>query len=610
MEVTTPSIALKRCHTPREGTGGKGKTSKARRLAKSTLGGLEFPRFTWSQNSTKTYTKSFFKFSEIFFRVSSETCSTDVRKIMFAYIKQKLPPTMPRKSNEAKAKKAAKNRDDKPVQQWYFVLSSSTDSDGAKHARATREEYHHYCRRLCAIAIMASRHENQLKKAEREEAEGDDEESEGDDESDPEEGSDDDEVDDLDLSVEEYIDKYWDELDEDKMMDVSRTYYEVTCLEVPQDLNYVCKLHKGVSKRMIRTVLNITADRTCVVVPECLNIDPIRSVWGVLRYLVWGVNDNGHKSIADVDKTPLFGYGDIEFPKKNRDEIVRRTVESNKFTHFDEIEDWCWYKNSTMRFFIPERVLMAEVKMYREKRPRDVESSTAASRAVKLRKYADIDSVNGDDIQNIYYILHHNNRQPSEFREFALRHLTTDRQGSSLQPILVGESGCGKGALTAPFKELLHTGKLPQSNSAYKWRHLDNQAWDMLVGEEFEKSLRLKKVDEDEMCDIMINTADLQDPYCKLSAFLPIWCNAQSMYVKVEDYKSAKRRLDPFKLHGDTLPKVCDGKLRITGAAMSHFLYNPDEDAAYKVDELPTYMTVLEDEDAAYQPAFKGISCD
>jgi len=534
---------------------------------------------------------------------------------------------MPAKSDQAKAKKKQRNaqrtKDAKPVQQWWFILAADKDEDGYQFARKTREEFTHIMNLMFAIAIAASKHESGLKSAahsnppmrsrkrkRQEESESETESgtesgtesetdtdcemiytSESEPESEPESEGSEPAFD--DRSVEDFIVDHWNTLIAipPEQFEPPRAYYSVTCLESKDDLNMYVKFHTGVSAKMLQLVRTQCVLAAFGCQEECLKLDPVQSEWGVLRYLTYGYSDDGHKSFEDVDHTPLFGHGDIPFKKGQRDEILRRTLECYEFAHWEHMEGWCWYRQSTMRYIgISPRVFKDAWSMYATKPTLEAANkyvSTHETRLAKLRKYAEIETVNYDQVENIYRILKWHKKAASEFRSFMFKHLGEDREDRQKQPLIVGQSGAGKGALTAPFKQLLSCANMSQSKSMYCWQHMNDKDLDCIVAEEVEKSLAEKVLSETAMCSIFLDTSDLQDPYCKLSAKLPFILNAQNMYFRVNDWKSLKRRLDIFELGQGPLPTEWEEKLKISGAAMSHFLFNPDLDARYADIEIP-----------------------
>jgi hypothetical protein len=507
---------------------------------------------------------------------------------------------MPAKSKEAiarkKAKTAERNNKNKQIQQWWFVLSPQ-EENGIKVAKFTREEYYDTMQQFLCLAIAAESHASGLHKnkcypdgnLDRVDTDDEEEENDENDETDDDSEESDDEFD--GRSMKDFIADYC--LDGD--FKAPRTYYGVVCLEKPQDLNYMCKLYKPVSKATMLMVKDVMGELLFKTIPEMFTIEAVKSEWAVLRYLTWGYCDDGHKQFDHVDRTPYFDHGDVVFPTKHRNEIVQRTIEEYKFSHIADFREWCWFKHSNIRFMCNgPRIFNDAYRQYTESKPVTVGISTPESRLRKLRRYAEIDVVNPVHVQNIYDILEFHDVDADEFRMKVLRHLTHERTTMKRQLIIIGKPSSGKSRLSAGIDALLNSKGMPTTKSLKKFENLSKYAstveLDLITAYELQKSMGKGALDEDEMCAVYENTADLEDPYCELPPQLPILSNSQGMYYvgpsgRQIDFDSIKERLDVIDLKNGAMPEA---DRTVTGAAMSYFLFNPRSDGGEDEDEPPS----------------------
>lgn len=505
---------------------------------------------------------------------------------------------MPRKSQEAldrrrendkkrELTRTARKRPDKkaakPLEKFWITLSATKAGTCRIDADNVRAEYTTNVRALLFLAMQLQLADKPAPKKDPTE-QSESEESETDSESDSDESDSDDSDDESESDSDD---------DVQDMSDQLKTHWCVTCLEAKNDVNMLVALKTPIAMKYVLkareenpTLAYAYTDRAGVR-QDPLNVASIKAPWAVIKYLAFGYTSDHDKGIDDVDKTPLFLPGDVTVPSAASAEAIVRFIECYNTSTYEDLQKNPWFNHTSLRWTIKRRAFDDQYRLLTERAKRKAADTTHESRLAKLRRYAEIDTINTEHITNIYKVLKWHNVAPQKYREFILRHFTEDRRNKTKQPAIIGASGSGKGRLSDPLRDLLNCGRIPQSKSAYLWRDLNDKDLDYLHVEEMGKSLKSQVWTEAVMCAMMIDTAELQDPYCTLPANMPILNNNQSTYFGVEDWRSLKRRIDVVELEGGALPEEWDENLEISGAALSYFLFNEDQDHLYDTICIP-----------------------
>lgn len=385
-----------------------------------------------------------------------------------------------------------------------------------------------------------------------------------------------------------------------------RIHWDVTCLEAPQDLNILMKRKKPLSDKHVKHITYILktgqtlneANRGTYMYPE---ITRCEHAFSIARYLAFGYCGDGHKTYADVDKTPLFGTGDIDIPSIYVRTWLTHAIEKAGITNINQLlphqrdekgvpKDGCrtWFssikcrENATVRMFNDLRaVLTAPATTSAEISDHNIRRKKLLAHAGQVcEKY-------GCTMETLWMYFAWHTINPKGFRDKILHHFASDRTDGDFKrhPALQGASGSGKTLIIRPllgdhemeYEGLLVRAETLAASGLTKWGNFFAPInVDCLVTTELEHALNEGYLLEGEIIALWDNTAQFRPAHCNWSIFtkLPVFTMAQfGQYKNVKDKGSLFNRLDNIKLQGGVMPTLTNKhKWMITKETMSTFL--------------------------------------
>ena len=107
----------------------------------------------------------------------------------------------------------------------------------------------------------------------------------------------------------------------------AKHHWDVTCLEVPLDMNCFFKWKVSIPKDLVTQCLEyleIGKESTDIMLyPEC---NRMKLAFPVSRYLAWGYCADAHKDYSGCDHMPLIGHGDIDLEAKHIKQWLRYAI--------------------------------------------------------------------------------------------------------------------------------------------------------------------------------------------------------------------------------------------------------------------------------------------
>lgn len=398
-----------------------------------------------------------------------------------------------------------------------------------------------------------------------------------------------------------------------------KTHWDVTCLESANDMNIFLKWKVLMPKKIVvQAIMHLGIGKidgdTVGYNPQVSRMD---DSWSVLRYLAFGYCADGHKTYEGVDKTPVFGLGELDMKQKHLRSFISYSIEKAGHRLLNDmkcpiINEHGLGKYPTWFTRIRERVYVTEQMFNDVKRvclaPMSCgDPSTAERRINKLLQYSDVprERVHTLTLKTLFCILGWHSINACWFKASVLAHL--GHNSGKEQLAFVGESSCGKSCLSRPlvgdndmhYEGLLKCSMLPTAAGLTRWsKFRGSKDTDCLMSPELQKAFKDETLNESEFISLCDDPVGFEPAHCEwpIVSNIPMLINAQSMNFgkdKVTDYGSLKNRLKVVRLDGGELPVItspidptCLHPWFISKEAMSVFLGMSDEEI---VSYDPTY---------------------